>query len=77
MINENLDLILSRKKPFSISEFQKIIKDDLVGSVVNVSSDKKFHLCYEVKLLNGKTFKVYVKMPINYILREISSKHFR
>ena len=73
--NENLDLILGRKKPFSIDEFQKIISDDKVSSVGNVSSDKKLHLCYEVKLLNGKIFKVYVKMSVNYILREISAKH--
>lgn len=75
--NENLDLILSRKRPFSVTEFQKVISDDKVGSVVNVSSDKKFYLCYDVRLLNGKTFKVYVKMSINHILREISTKHSR
>ena len=75
--NDNLDLILSRKRPFSISEFQKVIIDEKVGSVVNVNSDKKFHLCYEVKLLNGKIFKVYVKMSVNQILREMNAKHFR
>ena len=75
--NDNLDLILSRKRPFSISEFQKVIIDEKVSSVVNVNSDKKFHFCYEVKLLNGKIFKIYVKMSVNQILREINAKHFR
>lgn len=66
--NKNLDLLLSRKKPLSISEFQKVINDGQVASVATVESDKKFHLCYEVKLLNNRVFQVYVKMSLKQII---------
>lgn len=64
---KNLDLLLSRKKPLSISEFQKVINDGQVASVATLESDKKFHLYYKVKTLNNKIYQVYVKMSLSQI----------
>ncbi len=65
---KNLDLLLSRKTPLSMSEFQKVVADGQVATVVSLESDKKFHLRYEVKLLNNKVFSVYVKMSLKQII---------
>lgn len=73
-INKNLDWLLSKKKSFSISEFQKVINDDNVASVVTLDSEKPFHMFYEVKLLNGDLYKVYVRMSLEQILKSFKSK---
>ena len=67
--NKNLDLVLTRKKPFNMSEFRKIANDDAVSSVASLESDKKYHYYYEVKLLNNKVYKVYVKMSLAQIFQ--------
>lgn len=67
--NKNLDLVLTRKKPLSISEFREIIDDDAVSSVTSIKSDKKYHYYYKVKLFNSKTYLVYVKMSLAQILK--------
>lgn len=70
---KNLDLLLSRNKPLSISEFRKVVNDNAVSSVSSLESDKKYHFCYEIKLLTNKTYKVYVKMSINQIFKILNS----
>lgn len=72
--NDNLDLVLTRKKPLNMSEFHKVINDEAVSSVASLESDKKFHLCYEVKLLNNKVYRVYVKMSLTQIFKLMNSK---
>ncbi len=67
--NKNLDLVLTRKKPLTMSEFRKVINDEAVSSVASMESDKKYHQCYEVKLLTNKTYKVYVKMSLEQIFQ--------
>jgi hypothetical protein len=73
--NPNLDLILTRKSPFSMKEFRNVINDDMVASVVAQNSDKRFQLCYEVKLLNNATYKVYVKMTTEQIFKAMQNKN--
>lgn len=67
--NKNLDLVLTRKKPLNMSEFRKVVNDEAVSSVASLESDKKYHHCYEVKLLNNKVYKVYVKMSLAQIFQ--------
>jgi len=69
-----LDLVLSKNKALSILEFQKVITDDMVALVNTLESDKKFHLRYEVKLFNNKSYKVYVKMSLNQIFNIMNQK---
>lgn len=69
--DKNLDLLLTKKRSLSMSEFQKVINDDMVASVLTLNSDKRFHLLYEVKLQNGKIYKAYVKMSLEQILRSL------
>lgn len=72
--NKNLDLVLTRKKPLNMSEFRKVVNDEAVSSVASLESDKKYHHYYEVKLLNNKVYRVYVKMSSIQILKLMNSK---
>jgi hypothetical protein len=73
--NENLDLVLKRKRPFSMKEFRNLINDDMIASVVAQKSDRRFQLCYEVRLLNNSIFKVYVKMTTEQMFRAMQNKN--
>ena len=65
---DNLYKILD-KKSISLDELRKLANNDLVVSIENKPSDKKYFYKYDIKLDNSELYYVYVKKSLSDLIK--------